>query len=76
MAIKLAKALGAEVTAITSDEEKRADVQRFGASQVLISTDKKALSKQELTLDFILVTIPDEFEVNSYVSLLKKTAYW
>jgi len=72
MAIKLAKALGAEVTAITSDQEKRADAKRFGASQVLISTDKKSIAQLELTLDFILVTIPDEFEVNSYVSLLKK----
>jgi uncharacterized zinc-type alcohol dehydrogenase-like protein len=72
MAIKLAKAMGAEVTAITRDEEKRADAERFGASQVLISTDKEAISGQELTLDFILVTIPDEFEVNLYVSLLKK----
>jgi uncharacterized zinc-type alcohol dehydrogenase-like protein len=72
MAIKLAKAMGAEVTAITRDEEKRADAERFGASQVLISTDKEAIAGQELTLDLILITIPDEFEVNLYVSLLKK----
>jgi len=72
MAIKLAKAMGAEVTAITRDEDKRADAERFGASQVLISTDKEAIAKQELTLDFILVTIPDEFEVNLYIDLLKR----
>ncbi|WP_345949234.1 NAD(P)-dependent alcohol dehydrogenase [Mucilaginibacter sp. PAMB04274] len=72
MAIKLAKALGAEVTAITRDEEKRVDAERFGAGQVLVSTDKEAIAKKELTLDFILVTIPDEFEVNAYINLLKK----
>ncbi|RFZ85580.1 NAD(P)-dependent alcohol dehydrogenase [Mucilaginibacter terrenus] len=72
MAIKLAKAMGAEVTAITRDEEKRSDAIRFGASDVLVSTDKEAIAKKELSLDFILITIPDEFEVNAYVNLLKK----
>ncbi len=72
MAIKLAKAMGAEVTAITRDEEKIADAQRFGASNVLVSTDKEAIAKAELSLDFILITIPDEFEVNAYTNLLKK----
>lgn len=72
MAIQLAKALGAEVTAITRDEEKREDALRFGASQVLVSTDKDAMAEKELSLDFILITIPDEFEVNAYINLLKR----
>lgn len=72
MAVKLASALGAEVTAITRDEEKRADAENFGAHHVLISTDEDAMASQELSLDFILVTIPDAFEVNQYVNLLKR----
>ncbi|RYY25036.1 MAG: NAD(P)-dependent alcohol dehydrogenase, partial [Sphingobacteriaceae bacterium] len=72
MAIKIATAMGAEVTAITRDKEKSADALSFGAKQVLISTDKDEMEKHELTLDFILITIPDEFEVNSYINLLKR----
>ncbi len=72
MAIKIATAMGAEVTAITRDKEKRADAERFGAKQVLISTNKKEMTKHELTLDFLLITIPDEFEVNNYINLLKR----
>jgi uncharacterized zinc-type alcohol dehydrogenase-like protein len=72
MAVQLAKAMGADVTVITKDEEKRSDAERFGAIQVLIATDKEAMAAAELSLDFILVTIPDEFEVNAYVNLLKR----
>lgn len=72
MAIKIATAMGAEVTAITRDKEKSEDALSFGAKQVLISTDTDEMEKQELTLDFILVTVPDEFEVNPYINLLKR----
>ncbi len=71
MAVKLAKALGAEVTVLTRDKEKRADAERLGAHQVLITTDEDAVARQELSLDFILVTIPEAFEVNDYINLLK-----
>lgn len=72
MAVQLAKAMGAEVTVITRSEEKRAAAEALGAHQVLIESDKKALTANELALDLLLITIPDPFDLSPYVSLLKK----
>ncbi len=70
MAVMLAKAMGAHVTAITQHEEKRVAAMAIGADQVLVSEDQDAMEAAELTMDFILVTIPDAFDINPYVCLL------
>ncbi len=70
MAIKLATAMGAEVTALTTDEEKSSDAISFGAKKVIVSTDKKAMEAAEASLDFLLITIPDEFDLTPYISLM------
>lgn len=72
MAIKLAAAMGAEVTAITSSKEKISDAYRIGAKHTILSTDKKAMKNAESSLDFILSTIPDSHDVNPYTELLKR----
>jgi len=71
MGVMLAKAMGASVTAITQHEEKRAAAVAIGADSVLVSEDDDAMKAAELSFDFILVTIPDAFDVNPYVCLLK-----
>jgi uncharacterized zinc-type alcohol dehydrogenase-like protein len=72
VAIKLARALGAEVVAFTtSKKDKEADARRFGASDVVDSTDKQAMAAHANSLDFVLSTIPDAHDVNAYVELLK-----
>lgn len=75
MAVRLAKAMGAEVTVLTQTEDKRAAAVALGADEVLIETDQKALKAHELTLDLILVTIPDAFDVNPFVKLLKRDGH-
>lgn len=72
MAVQLARALGATVTAVTRDAEKQADAEKLGAHEVLISSDAKAMEAHERQFDFILITIPDAFEVNDYVKLAKR----
>jgi uncharacterized zinc-type alcohol dehydrogenase-like protein len=72
MAIKLAKAMGARVTAITTSKEKKGELQRLGADEVFLSTDRKAMAAHELKFDFILSTVPDPYDVNPYVKLLKR----
>ena len=72
MAVKLAKALGANVTAITTTKEKRADAEAMGAHTVLISSDAAAMKQHEATFSFILNTIPDAYDINDYVSLLNR----
>jgi uncharacterized zinc-type alcohol dehydrogenase-like protein len=72
MAIMIAKAMEAEVTAITTKEEKREQALELGADQVIISENEEEMTKYAKYFNFILVTIPDPFDVNPYVSLLKR----
>ena len=70
MAVMLAKAMGAKVTAITTKEEKRKAALALGADDVLVSEDKDEMKAYETMFDFILVTIPDPFDINPYICLL------
>lgn len=72
MAVKLAHALGAHVTMVTTSTSKEADARHLGADDVLISTDKSAMSKHANSFDFILNTIPRTHDVNPYLDLLKR----
>jgi uncharacterized zinc-type alcohol dehydrogenase-like protein len=72
MGVKIAKALGAEVTAITHSKEKQQVALELGADRVLISEDEDAMKEYELYFDFVLNTIPDSYDVNEYVPLLKR----
>lgn len=72
MAIKLAKAMGANVVAFTTSPEKEADARRFGAEDVVISTNEEAMQKHASSFDFILSTIPTKHDINPYVQLLKR----
>ena len=57
MAIKFAKAMGCEVTAISSSESKKRESIEHGAKHYVLHTDRDAMSRGKGTLDFILVTI-------------------
>lgn len=72
MAIKLATALGADVTLITTSKEKEKDARKIGAKNVIISTDKEQMKTNKSTLDFILSTIPEGHDPNGYAELLKR----
>jgi uncharacterized zinc-type alcohol dehydrogenase-like protein len=72
MAVKLAFAMGADVSVITSHEEKRGDAIKMGASNVIVSENEEDMKRAELTFDFILNTIPDPYDINTYISMLKR----
>lgn len=72
MAVQLAKAMGAEVTVITHTEDKRAAAEQLGAHNVLIEGDKETMKAHELTFDLVLNTIPDKYDVNPFVKLVKR----
>ena len=74
IAVKLAKALGADVTVFSTSEEKQADALQFGATDFVLSTDADALAELELKYDFLLDTIPYEHDLNPFVKLLKRDA--
>jgi alcohol dehydrogenase (NADP+) len=71
MAVMIAKAMGAHVTAITTKEEKRSAALELGADDVVISENKDEMEDNATSLDFILCTIPEGFDVNPYISLLR-----
>jgi uncharacterized zinc-type alcohol dehydrogenase-like protein len=72
MGVKLAKAMGANVTVFTTSSWKLADAPRLGADEAVLSTDKEAMKQYASSLDFILSTIPESHDINPYVALLKR----
>ncbi|WPN45162.1 MULTISPECIES: NAD(P)-dependent alcohol dehydrogenase [unclassified Pseudomonas] len=70
MAVKLAAALGAEVTVITTSPGKADDAIALGAHHVLLSNDSPAMAAAANAFEFIIDTIPSRHNVNPYLMLL------
>jgi len=71
MAVKIAKALGTEVTVLSTSEGKRNDAMRLGATDFVVTTALSAFAKLQCHFDFILDTVSAPHNYNSYVHLLK-----
>lgn len=72
LAVKLAKALGAEVTGLTSTEAKRKAAMKLGARQIINTSRKHSLERHQAAFDLVLITIPEAFDLNEYVPLAKR----
>lgn len=72
MGVKLAAALGAEVTVISTSDRKREDALRMGASDFLVSKDPAAMKAARGRFDLILNTVSATHEVNGHLGLLAK----
>ena len=72
MAVKLAKAMGAQVIVLTTSPEKKESAIKLGAHDVLVSTQKQDMEKHANTFDFILNTISHPHDLNPYIDLLKE----
>ena len=71
MAVKLASALGAEVTLFTTSPEKGADARRLGASRVVVSRDAAQMAACQTSLDIILDCVAAPHDLNPYLATLK-----
>ena len=71
MAVKLARAMGADVTVFTRSKEKLADAAQLGAAGVLES-DTDTLKALKRSFDFLLDTIPQKHDIDPFVNLLKR----
>lgn len=71
MGIQLAKALGCEVTAITTSPDKEPKLKELGASRVLVSTDEECMKGAAKSLDLILNTISANHDIMLYHNLLR-----
>lgn len=70
MGLKLAKALGAEVTLFSRSPGKEADARRLGADRVVISTDSAQMAAVAGRFDLIVDTVPYAHDVNPYMPTL------
>ncbi|CAN7298694.1 NAD(P)-dependent alcohol dehydrogenase [Brevundimonas sp. LjRoot202] len=72
MAVKLAHAMGAEVTVLSTSDRKKADAERMGAKHFLINSDKAAMKAAGETFDLIINTVSATHEIASHVNLLAR----
>jgi len=71
MAVKIATALGTEVTVLSSSERKRNDAERLGAAEYAVTSAPDTFSKLARRFDFILDTVSAPHDYNTYINLLK-----
>lgn len=72
MGVKLAAAMGADVTVFSTSKNKEADAKKFGAKSFVVTTDPKNLEPLAGKFDFILDTASAPHDLNIYLNLLKR----
>ncbi|AXV65085.1 MULTISPECIES: NAD(P)-dependent alcohol dehydrogenase [Pseudoalteromonas] len=70
MAIKIAAAMGAHVTAISRSDKKKQQVLSYGAKELLVSSDEAAMQAHANQFDLIINTIPVKHDFTPYMPLL------
>lgn len=71
MAVKLATAMGADVTVLTTSPGKADAARAIGAKDVLISKDADAMASATGRFSLIIDTIPVEHDVQPFLALLR-----
>jgi uncharacterized zinc-type alcohol dehydrogenase-like protein len=74
MAVKLASAMGAHVTVLSTSKSKEKDARRLGADDFVVTKDQKNLAPLAATFDFIIDTVSAPHDLNMYLGLLKRRA--
>ena len=70
MALKLANALGADVTLFTRSPGKEQDARRLGAHRIVLSTDEGQMAAVKGQFDLIIDTVPYVHDLNPYLPTL------
>ena len=70
MAVKIARAMGAEVTVLSTSPSKEADALKLGAHRFLNIRDAQSTAAATGTFDFILDCISANHDYNAYLALL------
>ncbi len=71
MAVKLAAAMGAEVTVLSTSAKKEADARRLGAANFALSTDRGAMKKLSRGLDLIIDAVSATHDLPGLLGLLR-----
>ena len=72
MGVKLAAAMGAEVTVFSTSQAKEEDARRLGAHHFVVTKDPQNLEPLANKFDFILDTVSAPHDVNMYLNLLRR----
>lgn len=70
MAVKIAHAMGAEVTVLSQSLKKQEDGLRLGADRYLATSDPETFEKLAGSFDLVLNTVSAVIDVDAYLSLL------
>ncbi|WP_115788849.1 NAD(P)-dependent alcohol dehydrogenase [Arthrobacter silvisoli] len=71
MAVKIAKAMGAEVVVFTSSKGKTAAATELGADQVVLSREPSAMEAAKASIDVIIDTVAAPHDLNPYLRTLR-----
>ncbi len=72
MGVKIAAAMGAEVTVFTTSPDKRDAALALGAKGVVVSRDAEAMAAQAGRFDFILNTVAASHDLDPFLNALKR----
>ncbi|MFP5455233.1 NAD(P)-dependent alcohol dehydrogenase [Rhizorhabdus sp.] len=72
MGVKIAAAMGAEVTVFTTSPDKRDAALALGAKDVVVSRDAEAMAAQAGRFDFILNTVAASHSLDPFLNALKR----
>ncbi len=71
MAVKIGRALGAEVTVFSRSESKRKDAERLGATDYAATSQEGTLARVARAFDFVIDTVSAPHDLNAYLDMLK-----
>jgi len=72
MGVKLANAMGAEVTVISRSLNKKADAEKMGAKHYVATNDEKSVEQAFEKFDLIINTVSSAADMNMYLNMLKR----
>ncbi|HEY3646059.1 MAG TPA: zinc-binding dehydrogenase, partial [Gammaproteobacteria bacterium] len=72
MGLKLAKAMGAEVTLFTRIAGQEKEARRLGADHIVLSTDPRQMAAVAGKFDLIVDTVPSDHDINPYVAAVAR----
>jgi uncharacterized zinc-type alcohol dehydrogenase-like protein len=70
MGVKIAHAMGADVTILSHSMKKEADGKRLGADHFYATSDPETFKKLQATFDLIICTVSMDIDWNQYLGLL------
>jgi len=71
MGVKIASAMGAEVTVLSQTMKKQSDGLKMGAKHFFATSDESTFKKLAGSFDLIINTVSADIDLNAYLSLLK-----